>query len=797
MSQNVALFPDSLLRDLGFDKVLEICSQNAVGTDARNSILHQDIFKDQKLISELVETIYQIQEWNHHARINIREYANIEPALKNLKIENFQLPIEEIIAIRIVLENIQSIHSTIKQKEWMHLNLLQLKADEISDLAFLIKIIQKIISPDGTIPDDASSELKLIRKNLATRQNEVYKVFKKLVTQFKNADILAEGGESIRNGRLVLRVHQEHRRKVEGIIHDESDKGRTIFIEPKELVEINNEIFELEYEERKEIQKILRALCASMRPHTEAIHQNFQALVDWDILIAKARFCETLEAQVPEFNLNGDYHLIQSRHPLLFLKLQTEHKHIIPNDLHMKSDKRILLISGPNAGGKTVLLKTVGLLQCMFQAGLPIPLSKKSKLIIFDKIFGDIGDHQSLEDDLSTYSARLKIMRQIELHAHEKSLVLMDELGSGTDPTIGGAIAEALLVSLTQKKCYAVINTHYSNLKIFAHQHFGIQNAAMVFDEKKLLPTYRLHIGRPGGSFAIEIAEKIQLPKNLIQYAKKKAGQQHIQFESLLTGLDAENQKLQKQIKEYQEKKNELDKLIRTYQDLHKQNEFKKLKLKLEQRQMDLQLSMSKQKEIEKYSRELRKEKDLERLIQKAELEKNKVKEQTESVLKTHEELHLQSENKESNQIKIGDSVKLLLTGMTGKVIKIQKDIYTVSTEHMTFKIKKKELVKIKSDVPVKPERSIKSDLEISGKPFQPVLDLRGLRLQEAEQMMEQFIDKALLSNVNRVHIVHGKGSGALKQTVTKHLRHQKFVKQLLHPEEELGGESITIVEFQ
>lgn len=795
-TSEVILKPDTLLQDLGYDKLLELCAAYAIGAEAASAIRTTGIISDPEKIRLELMQCHQIMDLLKHSSIQLDEYSDIRSELEMLRIENYVLRTEEILAIRVILENLEGIRSIIRLPEWQHFDLLQALINRSPELTLVIKAIHKVMAPDGSVRDEASAELGSIRRKISGKKNEVYKVFKKILGQLRPTGILAEGEESIRNGRLVLRVLQEHRKRVDGIIHDESDTGKTLFIEPRELAELNNDIFELESEEKKEIFRILNELCSTIRPFANDIILSYKHLTDWDILIARARLSAQLDAVVPVIGYEERHELHQARHPLLYLKFRAEHKKVVPSDIRLTQDNRILLISGPNAGGKTVVLKTAGLLQCMVQSGFPVPVQKNTRMRIFKKIFGDIGDHQSLEDDLSTYSARLKNMRDFELEADGKTLVLIDELGSGTEPVMGGAIAEALLDSLNRKGSYGLINTHFSNLKVYAHQHAGILNAAMIFDEKNLRPTYRLEIGRPGGSFALEIAEKIRLPAHLIRYAQKKAGQQAVNFEKLLTSLDVENQRLQKQMEEYHQKRAELDKLIRSYQDLQKQNEYKRLKLKLEQKQLDLQMSLSKQKEIEKYAKELRKEKELQTMLQKAEAEKQRIKEKTESILSLHKEIQAEKENASQEQLKIGDSVKLVLSGMTGKVTDIEKDKVTVVTENMTFRLKRNEIIKIKDQIQTRPERSVKSDVEMSVKPFQPVLDLRGMRLHEAQEMLDQFIDKALLSNVNRVHVVHGIGNGILKKTVAKSLKNQSYVKSLSHPEEEMGGQSVTIVEF-
>jgi DNA mismatch repair protein MutS2 len=791
------LKPGAILKDLDFDKILSRCAEHALSEDARQSILESKIYTHRNFIQESLQRVHEMKEFCVREPLNLIEYHNILKELKSLRIQNYTLGIEDIVKIKVILQNLRMISHALGHLAWHHLELLLKDLSKIPDLKFITDRIDKIFAVDGKVKDDASPALKIIRDQLRNKQNEIYRTFKKQVAQYRSSGFLAEGEESIRNGRLVLRVLVEHRRKIKGIIHDESDSGKTVFLEPQELVELNNDIFELESEERKEIFRILADLCNLMRPYVEDIEQSYLLLVNWDILLAKTRLAISLEAVLPVLSNSDQMNLKNARHPLLFLKLKEAQKKLVPASLSLNAKNRILLISGPNAGGKSIILKTVGLLQCMLQAGFLVPVDKHSEFKIFKKIFADIGDHQSLDDALSTYSARLSYMRDFEVAADGDTLILLDEFGSGTEPQIGGAIAEALLQALNRRKVYGIFNTHYANLKAYAHQNEGLINGAMLFDEKNLSPTYQLQTGRPGSSYALEIAEKIQLPLHLIDYAKKKVGKQTVSFESLLANLDKENSKLLREIEEYKKKKSELDKLIRNYQDLQKQFEYKKLKLKLEQKQTEIQSKSSKHRELENYVKELRKEKDLELAKTKAEQEKIRLQKEHEELLNINTEYQKLSGHDVNAPLKTGDAVKLVINGMIGQVEKIEKDLITVVTEHMTFKLKRKELIKLKSNIDVKLNKSVKSDLERSSAAFNPVLDLRGMHLQEAQSMLEVYIDKALLANVNQVHIVHGKGSGILRQTVSKSLRGQRYVKSIGHPAEESGGDSITVVEFK
>ncbi len=791
------LLPATILDDLDYKEVIQLAAQYAVSVDGQNMILNTEISTQYDEINYWLNRADELRLLLKQSPLQLLGFESIIADVKLLGIENYILDIYAMLRIKNLLQNIRNVREILKAPLQHGYLILQDELHKFHDLNFILDRLYKIIDREGKIHDHASPALLTIRQQLKSKQNEIYKTFKKHVTQYRQLGYLAEGEESIRNGRLVLRVLSEYRRQIKGIIHDESESGKTVFLEPQELVELNNDIFDLESEERKEIQKILSDLCKLMHPYAEELGMDYANLVNWDSWLAKVKFSISIDGLKPELSQEYQMSIKDGKHPLLFLKLKELNRKLVPFSLYLNEKNRILILSGPNAGGKSVILKSLGLLQLMVQSGFLVPVAKGSVFNLFKVICADIGDHQSMDDALSTYSAKLANMRDFEAHASRDSLILIDEFGSGTEPHMGGAIAESLLFALNKKYVFGVINTHYTNLKTFAHKHSGLVNGAMIFDEKNLSPTYQLQVGRPGSSYAFEIAEKNNLPAHIIAYAKQRVGNQTVSFEQLLAKLDQESSVLQKEIAEYNTKKIGLDKLIKSYQDMQRQLDVKKLKLRLEEKQSSIQHAALKLKELDRYSKELRKDQDEVKLRDKVEKEKAEYKKNTEEFYQLNQEIQFHEQSKKDTPIVIGDAVKLILNGMIGKVVAIDNDKITVITEHMTFKLKLKEIIKLKSVIDIQKAQAITTNTIRSNEPFNATLDMRGMKIQEAQLSLESFIDKALLANVNAVNILHGKGSGILKETVARTLRGQNYVKKLFHPSSDQGGDGITIVELR
>ncbi len=536
------LYPSTIEQKLGFDKLRERLKEACISPLGQYFVekikFSENFGLVEKLVSQTAEMHRIIQIGENFPSQN---YIDATPYLKRAAIEGMLLTLAEFSDIKASLQTIRLCLRFFENQEPEAYPILGEYAKTIRIEKAITDSIDRIIDDRGQIRDSASTELARIRKKLISEQSGIRK---KLDTILKSAKSNGWIGDdvslTVRNGRMVIPVAAEHKRKLRGFIHDESATGQTVFIEPTDVFESNNEIRELEYEERREINRILLELTSQLRPFVPDLQKAYSFLGLMDFLRAKAKLALEMDAINPPFSNRQFIEWRDARHPLLHLSFQKQGKKVVPLNIELKEKERILIVSGPNAGGKSVSLKTVGLIQYMFQCGLLVPMAEGSSMGFFQNIFIDIGDEQSLENDLSTYSSHLTNMRHFLTLANRRTLFLIDEFGTGTEPGLGGAIAEAILEDLTTSGAYGVINTHYTNLKVLADKTEGLVNGAMRFDGEHLEPLYQLEIGRPGSSFAFEIASKIGLPKAVIGRAKDKLGNQQVSFEKLLKELDIE-----------------------------------------------------------------------------------------------------------------------------------------------------------------------------------------------------------------------------------------------------------------
>ncbi|MEL6720925.1 MAG: Smr/MutS family protein, partial [Bacteroidota bacterium] len=469
----------------------------------------------------------------------------------------------------------------------------------------------------------------------------------------------------------------------------------------------------------------------------------------------------------------------------------------IPFDLTLHGKNRMLMLSGPNAGGKSITMKAVGLLQLMIQAGMLVPCDEISEFGVFNKIFADIGDQQSLEDDLSTYSSRLKNMNTFLEGADEKTLVLIDEFGSGTDPKIGGAIAEAILHEMHERKVFGVITTHYSNLKIYAFKTKGIVNGSMLFDKDSLSPTYQLKVGRPGSSYAFEIAQKSGLGKKILNYAKHRTGKNEKAVDQLLVDLQREKQELEERVRVAEERSKKLERLIKNYETLHQDLEYRRKKVKLEAKEQALQQTARENKEMERLMREIKEEKNLERAKKLAEQVKKERERKAQEVQQLQEEVYYAPKaNIDQRPIKKGDFVRMKMGSATGYVQEVNKREAIVQMGMMRMNIKLRDLELAKEPLDIRSTKSVQTDTIDSTSKFHNKLDIRGMRMDEAVKLVEDFVDRALISNANNLRILHGKGTGVLRKAVKAKLREYDAVQQVSHPAAEFGGDGVTLVDL-
>ena len=653
----------------------------------------------------------------------------------------------------------------------------------------LIASIDRILDRYGKMRDNASPELARIRKEISASQGSVSRALNAILRQAQADGILdKDAAPTMREGRLVLPVPPAYKRKIGGIVHDESATGKTVFIEPQQVVEANNRIRELEGEERRERMRILMAITAEIRPQVPEIFATQDYLAEVDFLRAKALFALDIHAIVPNLYNRPFIHWCEAYHPVLLLNFRRQGKTVIPLTLTLDKSNRILVISGPNAGGKSVCLKTVALLQYMLQCGLAVPMHEASQMGVFSRLMLDIGDEQSIEDDLSTYSSHLRNMKHFVRNANGHTLLLIDEFGTGTEPMIGGAIAEAVLSQLNEQHAFGVVTTHYSNLKHLAERTDGIINGAMLYDRGQLKPLFQLSIGQAGSSFAVEIARQIGLPESIIQRATDIVGEEHIDYDKHLQDIARDKRYWENKRQNIRQKEKHLEEKIAHYEEQMAGIKAKKRAILEEANAEAADLLRKSNATIERTIRE----------IKEAKAEKKA----TQAARQKVETLKIKVENQTSK------TSKASTTSRASEASKTRAKQNNVLRDLSELKVLTKNPAKLiqESNTP-KPKMvssNVADELRRKKLNFKRELDIRGLRVDEALEILIAYIDDALMVNAEQVSILHGTGTGALKQVVRDYLsERQKSMRRLksgdisFHDgDPDRGGAGITIVEM-
>ena len=653
----------------------------------------------------------------------------------------------------------------------------------------LIALIDRVLDRYGKMRDNASPELARIRKEISASQGSVSRALNAILRQAQAEGILdKDAAPTMREGRLVLPVPPAYKRKIGGIVHDESATGKTVFIEPQQVVEANNRIRELEGEERRERIRILMAITSEIRPEIPAIIATEDYLAEVDFLRAKALFAQDIHAIVPE--INNQPHILwrEAYHPVLLLNFRRQGKTVVPLTLTLDKNQRMLVISGPNAGGKSVCLKTVALLQYMLQCGLAVPMHESSQMGIFSRLMLDIGDEQSIEDDLSTYSSHLRNMKFFVRNANRHTLLLIDEFGTGTEPLIGGAIAEAVLTQLNQQGAFGVVTTHYTNLKHLAERIDGIVNGAMLYDRGQLKPLFQLSIGQAGSSFAVEIARQIGLPETIIQRATDIVGEEHIDYDKQLQDIARDKRYWENKRQNIRQREKHLEEKIAHYEDQLASIKAKKRAILEEANAEAADILRKSNATIERTIRE----------IKEAKAEKKA----TQAARQKVETLKTKVENQTSK------SSKSNVLGKSSATIKSNSKRNTVLRDLSDLKVLTKNPAKLIQETnapkPKMVSSNVADELRVKKLSFKRELDIRGLRVDEALDNLIAYIDDALMVNAEQVSILHGTGTGALKQVVRDYLaERQKSMRRLksgditFHDgDPDRGGAGITIVEL-
>ena len=665
------LIPRQIRNSLEFEKVTDIVRGYCLGAFGRDHFDKLVLSSDAGLINDQLAQVAAFKNiLESNAPLQLTEYEPIEEEVAHLKTEGYVLSIEALQRIDVLLKNMERILSYFKGERKKLYGPLAVLC-EGHDIPDALRLgLEKILDKNGEIRPDASPALLRINKDIARKNAEINQTFTRVSNQYREKGWLSDTVESFRNGRRVLSAPAEYKRQIRGIIHDESASGKTVFIEPEQLIPLNNDLFDLESDYRKELYQILKELSNQLRPYRDELRLYYELNGRFDVIQSKARLAREMEAEPIQVSDKPGLGFRNARHPLLLLKNKKLGLPVIPFDMELENRNKIIVISGPNAGGKSITLKAVGLLQLMVQSGMLIPADPNSRIGVFDKIFADIGDQQSLEDDLSTYSSRLLNMKQFLEHADRSTLFLIDEFGSGTDPQIGGAIAEAILRALNQSKAFGVVTTHYSNLKFYAFKTHGIINGSMLFDKQHFMPTYELVLGKPGSSFAFEIAQKTGLDASILKYARYKTGKNVKKIEELVIELQTEKQELEKTLETVKAKEEKLDKLIKNYDGLHRDLDYKRKKLKLEKKELSI-IDLNKyNRELEKIIKDIKENQKLERALELSREIKEKRLETIRNAEKLSDEVH-ESTKFDWKELKTGDFVKLKSGGETGKITAI------------------------------------------------------------------------------------------------------------------------------
>lgn len=810
------IYPQHFESKIGFDKIRQMLFDNCVSpmgkewveklkfsSNHRNILLWLTQSEEMKDIL-LTETSFPTYD-----------YFDLRKAFESLRQKGSYIEQEDLFDFFTSLKILADIQKILSERKEKSPEIKKI-ADNLHTEPELFTRINQIIDDKGEIKDRASEELFEIRSQLRKLQRNNDSIIKEnLKKAIQQGWTSPDTEPAIRNGRVVIPLAASHKRKIQGFVHGESATGQTVFVEPTQLFEINNEIMELEAAEVRAIIKILTDFADFIRPDIDHLIFVFNQLGLIDFILSKARLSIELEANKPDLAEGSFVDWKSARHPLLYLSHKAQGKKVIPLDIQLNQQQRILIISGPNAGGKSVSLKTVGLIQYMLQCGLLVPLKPTSIAGIFKHFFIDIGDEQSIENDLSTYSSHLLNMKYFLRHANQRTLFLIDEFGSGTEPNLGGAIAEAILEQLNSKKCYGVITTHFANLKLLPSPDNGMANAAMLFNTKELEPLYQLKIGRPGSSFTVEIARKIGFPDAILKKIESKADRKQLDFEEQLQQLDVEKKELEQQKKRIDLSDDLLSETLEKYQSLYKRLLAEKNTIIKEAENKAAKILDSSNQLIEQTIKQIKEEQAEKEKTKSARIKLDKEKERLQKSSKKkdspdihqklNEELSEQSlkkiEKEKPVELKAGENVILKGQKKPGIIQEIKGKKAVVLFDNISMSIQINQLEGISKKKARELDRKTSSnynklmtELHEKAANFQLKLDLRGERAEDAIHKIQKFIDEAILLRIYEVQILHGKGTGALRQVIRDYLSGIPEVKKYGDEHVERGGAGITIV---
>lgn len=755
-------------------------------------------------INFIIKSLEQTEEFIHLLQTGIpfpvRDFHDLREAFHRVQIDGTCLNVEDLFALKPSLNVLAAILHYGHSESANETPRLKSLIENIFIDRSIFTEVNCLVDDKGEIPDNASTELLEIRQSIRRKQTGIEKRIRQIMSDAKTAGWVDQKSElTVRDGRLVIPVKAGDKRAIRGFIHDESATGQTVYIEPAEIFDTSNEIKELEYAEKREIHRILMAFTRLLRPYLSELRKAWNLLGELDFIRAKALLAQEIGGVKPEIKDAPYFNWQQARHPLLEKKLKAQGKQVVPLDLKLDETDRILVISGPNAGGKSVCLKTTGLLQYMLQCGLMPPMRVDSQCGLFENLFIDIGDEQSILDDLSTYSSHLINMKALLEHADEKTLFLIDEFGTGTEPQLGGAIAEAILLELNKKKAFGMVTTHYANLKLLADNHEGIINGAMLFDTRFMQPMYLMMTGKPGSSFAFEIAKKIGFPKQILDDVANITGDQHLKFEKQLQQLEVDKKAIRKKEQELRIADQLLTEVVEKYKGLLAELESKKKQYLRDAAAEAQELIQKANSQIERTIKE----------IKEAQAEKTKTKEIRQNLEKTKEEIAqkakeaAEAKKKEETEVvlKVGDTVCIEEMQVVGEILSISDTDATILFDSIRLRTSPDKLRKVSRAEARKTQRrwqkGIAEDLSEKAEHFELTLDVRGKRAEEALDIVDKYLDEAKLLSIKEVSILHGKGNGILRKLIREKLSHIREIERFCDASLETGGTGITRVYFR
>ena len=826
-------YPDSLEDKLGFDVLrarLEEVTKSALGRERLETM------KPARTLDWLRTELERVDELQHAFRyaessVPLRHVKDLRPVLQRAAPEQAYVDPEELLDVRQVLITLRRVKRFFADRKPDYPRLAQ-AVERIAPLRELEEHIRGIIDDNGAVRDDASPELQRLRRRIIQRENDLRETLRSELRKAARQGYATEEQPTIRGGRMVIPVRVEAKRKVEGFVHDTSASGQTVYIEPAACLDLNNEVRELKSDERREVERILREATSHLRRHRDAMETNMRALAQFDLLQAKAHLANRLDAVVPQLNDDGIIDIAEGRNPVLQLHFErlrergeaggpledANTREVVPLDLALGTeDYHTLVITGPNAGGKTVAMKTVGVFALMLAYGLPIPVAPHSRFALFDRLIVDIGDEQSIEDDLSTFSSHVSNLQHMLERADDGALVLIDEAGTGTDPEEGGALAQAVLEHLTDAGARTIATTHHGTLKTYAHEADRVENGSMEFDQSTLRPTYKFKAGVPGSSYAFEIAQRIGLPVSILHRARTLAGEQKTAMENLISTFEERNQELQRRLREAKKAQKEAEHQQKKYEDKVGKLEKQRDKIreqaleeaerivnnanarieatirKIKEAEAEKEATKEARKEFEQYREDVRARHDeAEETVEQIEQEEAEPEPSGDGQAETGPPRQPDAPIHEGDQVVIDDG------STTGEVQEIDDGEAVVVLGSMHMRVDLDRLTRVGG--PKEQQVSVSqtsSSSELSALRASDRIDVRGQRVEEALVNVQNFVDDAVAADLDSVTILHGKGTGALREAIQDELGRRPDVASLDEAPIDKGGAGVTIVQLR